>query len=408
MQKKMYCQNCGKQIEPGQVFCSGCGVPVVQKNMEAPVAQDNLVDDQQTIQLQQSVQPEQKPLPMPNVQLQRERQSEQKPLPMPNVQPKAGIQQSKSTTAQTQSKKAKRSKKPIENSKKKPVGMVILSVLLSIVLFLLVTVLVALVGVKNFNSRENIKRIVDNVDLADLDISGITGERNQDLEEFIYDMANESMPGSLTKEELHRILKSSKTRRYITKIVGDSFDYILTGTGKIRIKSDDIIDLINASGIELSEEEMEQIKIEMEYNDIDRLNIADIIDENMPFLDKIHIFDPTVLLYVLAAVIALIVIGMFAINFRYIEKAFLDVGMPTFLSGFIIWILMLFSSQLQHVFVAGDVIPSQIVDLLIDGMAAELSGIAVIPMQIGAVSFLLFLLIRGVGVLRRKIAPKTL
>lgn len=404
----MYCQNCGKQIEPGQVFCSGCGVPVVQKNMEAPVAQDNLVDDQQTIQLQQSVQPEQKPLPMPNVQLQRERQSEQKPLPMPNVQSKAGIQQSKSTTAQTQSKKAKRSKKPIENSKKKPVGMVILSVLLSIVLFLLVTVLVALVGVKNFNSRENIKRIVDNVDLADLDISGITGERNQDLEEFIYDMANESMPGSLTKEELHRILKSSKTRRYITKIVGDSFDYILTGMGKIRIKSDDIIDLINASGIELSEEEMEQIKIEMEYNDIDRLNIADIIDENMPFLDKIHIFDPTVLLYVLAAVIALIVIGMFAINFRYIEKAFLDVGVPMFLSGFIIWILMLFSSQLQHVFVAGDVIPSQIVDLLIEGIAAELSGIAVIPMQIGAVSFLLFLLIRGVGVLRRKIAPKTL
>lgn len=404
----MYCQNCGKQIEPGQVFCSGCGVPVVQKNMEAPVAQDNLVDDQQTIQLQQSVQPEQKPLPMPNVQLQRERQSEQKPLPMPNVQSKAGIQQSKSTTAQTQSKKAKRSKKPIENSKKKPVGMVILSVLLSIVLFLLVTVLVALVGVKNFNSRENIKRIVDNVDLADLDISGITGERNQDLEEFIYDMANESMPGSLTKEELHRILKSSKTRRYITKIVGDSFDYILTGMGKIRIKSDDIIDLINASGIELSEEEMEQIKIEMEYNDIDRLNIADIIDENMPFLDKIHIFDPTVLLYVLAAVIALIVIGMFAINFRYIEKAFLDVGVPMFLSGFIIWILMLFSSQLQHVFVAGDVIPSQIVDLLIEGIAAELSGIAVIPMQIGAVSFLLFLLIRGVGVLRRKITPKTL
>lgn len=406
----MYCQNCGKQIEPGQVFCSGCGVPVVQKNVEVSVAQSNLVDDQQqTIQLQQSVQPEQKPLPMPDVQLRRERQSEQKPLPMPNVQPKAGIQQSKSTTAQTQpKKKAKRSKKTIENNKKKPVGMIILSVLLSIVLFLLVTVLVALVGVKNFNSRENIKRIVDNVDLADLDISGIAGERNQDLEEFIYDMANESMPGSLTKEELHRILKSSKTRRYITKIVGDSFDYILTGTGKIRIKSDDIIDLINASGIELSEEEMEQIKIEMEYNDIDRLNIADVIDENMPFLDKIHIFDPTVLLYVLAAVIALIVIGMFAINFSYIEKSFLDVGVPTFLSGFIIWILMLFSSQLQHAFASGSVIPSQIVDLLIDGIAAELSGIAVIPMQIGAVSFLLFLLIRGVGVLRRRIASKTL
>ena len=404
----MYCQNCGKQIEPGQVFCSGCGVPVVQKNMEAPVAQDNLVDDQQTIQLQQSVQPEQKPLPMPNVQLQGEVQSEQKPLPIPNVQSKAETQQSKSITAQSQSKKAKRNKKPIENNKKKPVGMVILSVLLSIVLFLLVTVLVALVGVRNFNSRENIKRIVDNVDLADLDISGITGERNQDLEGFIYDMVNESMPGSLTKEELRRILKSSKTRRYITKIVGDSLDYILTGTGKIRIKSDDIIDLINASGVELSEEEMEQIKIEMEYNDIDRLNIADIIDENMPFLDKIHIFDSTVLLYVLAAVIALIVIGMFAINFRYIEKAFLDVGVPTFLSGFIIWILMRFSSQLQHVFVSGSVIPSQIVGLLIDGIAAELSGIAVIPMQIGAVSFLLFLLIRGVGVLRRKIAPKTL
>ncbi len=405
----MYCQNCGKQIEPGQVFCSGCGVPVVQKNMEVPVAQNNLVDDQQTIQLQQSVQPEQKPLPMPDVQLQGEVQSEQKPLPIPNVQSRAETQQSKSTTAQTQlKKKAKRSKKTIENNKKKAVGMVILSVLLSIVLFLLVTVLVALVGVKNFNSRENIKRIVDNVDLADLDISGITGERNQDLEGFIYDMANESMPGSLTKEELHRILKSSKTRRYITKIVGDSFDYILTGTGKIRIKSDDIIDLINASGVELSEEEMEQIKIEMEYNDIDRLNIADIIDENMPFLDKIHIFDPTVLLYVLAAVIALIVIGIFAINFRYIEKAFLDVGVPTFLSGFIIWILMRFSSQLQHVFVSGSVIPSQVVGLLIDGIAAELSGIAVIPMQIGAVSFLLFLLIRGVGVLRRKIAPKTL
>lgn len=46
--------------------------------------------------------------------------------------------------------------------------------------------------------------------------------------------------------------------------------------------------------------------------------------------------------------------------------------------------------------------------MLIEGIAAELSGIAVIPMKIGAVSFLLFLLIRGVGVLRRKIAPKTL
>lgn len=380
----MYCSKCGSLIKEGQIFCSSCGAPAAQKTTDNFIEEDFVpevaLDQDMTLQMEDSVQP----------------------VMQPSAPPQPGAQSQ-------QGKKTKKNKpEKTKNPKKKSAGKIVLSVLLGMILFILVSAMVLLVGVRKFSSKEKIEEMVEHVDLADIDISDITGERHQQLAEFIYEIADESMPGALSRAELRRILRSSETKEYIAGVVEDSFRYILTGKGRILIGSDDIIELIRDNDVELTDMEVEQIKKELEYNKVDDLNISSIIDDNKAIFDKIHFLDLNVFLYVLAAAIALVVIALIAINRRYIERAFLDVAIPAFLSGFVIWILMRFTSYLQDAVGTVEGIPSEVVDLLITQMAEILSGIAVIPMKIGAVSFLLFLLIRGVGILRRKIAPKTL
>lgn len=290
-----------------------------------------------------------------------------------------------------------------KSKKRKSEGKVVLSVFLAIVLFFLVVAVILSVGFRRFSSEDAIKEMVECADIANIDISEITGERNQELDEFIYDVANEKMPGVLSKQELRDILESRKTKEYIAGIINDSLDYLLTGKGSIEISSDDVIELLEDTGINLTEQEKEQIETEMKYNELEELDIADIIDDNGGVFEKVRFFGAAMLLYIFIAAIILIVILLFVINIRYIEKAFLDISIPTFLGGLAVWTPMLFVSNIKEAMSSMEMIPADIINLLIDRISGNISQISVIPMAIGAILFVTFVVISfGKAVIQKR------
>lgn len=344
----MICSYCGKEIVPGSKICNGCGATV-----ESPVSVSEI--------------PQASPQPM---------QTYDKPA-------------------------TKRKSKP---KKRKSAGLVVLSIFLGIILFFLVVGTILIVGFRSFSSESAIKEMVESVDIAGIDISQITGAENQQLEDYIYEAANETLPGTLTKQEVRDILESPNTKDYIAEMISGSLDSMLTGSGKVEISSDDLISLVEDTGINLTEEEKRQIETEMKNKEIEEVEIVNITGENEGVFGKIRFFGSTILFSIMIVAIICIVVLLFVINIHFVEKALFDISVPTFLGGLVVWTPMRFASNLKEIISSIDRIPSDIINLLIDQVTGSISQVSVITMAIGAVVFLTYIAISLIKVAIRKMA----
>lgn len=149
----MYCTNCGKQIEDGSRFCTGCGTPVAQQNTNSEAPTQQPVSPAQTetpVQSSSTQQPAEQPTEQPAQQPQAAPVNEvpEQSAPVNNIPP---FNQAGNSTAapqptqgqQTDSSPAGNPLQPIAEKAKKinPIIFVIAGVVVAVAIIVIIIVM---------------------------------------------------------------------------------------------------------------------------------------------------------------------------------------------------------------------------------------------------------------------------
>lgn len=163
----------------------------------------------------------------------------------------------------------------------KKIGIVLLSILLVITIVITNVYLILI----NSVTSESIQETVSNIDINSFI------EENQETYYKICNLLEEKL--GIEQEMIDNILNSEVTKNVVGKVAGSYMQYMLTGDESSKIKSDEVIDIIEESfddaidltEIEILEEKKEQIKEKV----VDGIKQnSEIIDET---LDKIYEVD---------------------------------------------------------------------------------------------------------------------
>ena len=170
--------------------------------------------------------------------------------------------------AETKSTKAKKEKKqkPVKEKKQKPVKekeettkkrrnkvvVTILSILLSLCLFVTLLSAVVIYDIRNSVKEKSLLKMLDGVEI-DLDeiLDEFGMDDNVKLENF-YTYLYNNFGADVSNRKLSKLIDKSNLKEYVAGIAGDFFEDFFDGTGAIEISRDDARKLIrkNSSVIE--------------------------------------------------------------------------------------------------------------------------------------------------------------
>ena len=136
-----------------------------------------------------------------------------------------------------------------ETNKKPSVVGVILSVLIAIVIFAIGIAMCTLIYLRDFAGKLSsadgmIQQVVEDVDLAQLDISAVSG-KDQTLSEFVYDNLTDKVKEDVEIEDVEDLLNEEFISEFISDKLGDYSEDMLKGTGDGKITAEEVIELID-------------------------------------------------------------------------------------------------------------------------------------------------------------------
>ena len=227
-----FCSSCGGRIGQLDGICTGCGKNYAAKEEIAPqeVAAEETVEGQ-----------------IPAEEITAEEPAAEEPVEEAPAQPQAVV----SATVPPAVKPA-----PAKKEKGKvSAGKVILTVLLSILLFVFSFAAVAAFSLKQFATEDTIDAIMAEVELSD--ILALAGEDYEDsFYDTLGDFVQEQTGAEISKKTLDKLVKQSNLKEFLAEKMSVYLDDFLYDEKNFELTAEDVADLLSDNK-EIIEEELE-------------------------------------------------------------------------------------------------------------------------------------------------------
>lgn len=211
--------------------------------------------------------------------------------------------------------------------------------ILSIILFILISIVMFIQSSKTMISKENLSNYVKSVDILNVDLGIIFNleEKGITLKEQIYNLAIES---KIPDPIINDILKSNEINNILGDFFKNTIDYVLKGTIKPIVQNDTINKMIDLANISLED----HINIIMDEDELEVyikeycLKLSSIVPERSIILDDYTIDKINQILYFDISnmyILILIVCLLLCIINRSIYKSFKYLGIVLMIIGLI-------------------------------------------------------------------------
>ena len=343
----MICRWCGKELEDNVYFCNYCGHRVYEEDMtvtaqETPASAGSFDSPAQTPLQQQTdytAEPAQENRPP--------QPSEYAYTPVINAwQPSEN-----SYAVPSEEKKTT----PVKVKKKSSVGAILLSILVSLLLFVIGLGLSAILTVRHTLDRDTLTSVVEKIDFTEMTVRDEEGDVLT-LPELLDDNAGELLDYyNIKPSRVVDLLNSSYVKRFINKILQSYSDYFLAGQKLSPLSRDSVLDFFEDNNDRIIEESkgliyflgngqsyVPGVRMYISEQDVD--DFFDALGTrslNASAIRKMTGIDPDLIVSALSSTTVLIlavVAGLFGlilllINYRSLNRGFAFLGTTAILVG---------------------------------------------------------------------------
>lgn len=258
---------------------------------------------------------------------------------------------------------------------------IFLSIIVSIIIFVVSVVLIVYSSTKNVTSGNNIKKIITKDNVMELKID------NKTIKQTIKDNIVE---GVLEQKTIDAIIDSKEFIDLIGNVIGDTVDYAIKGGNKPVISDKDWDNFVNVviNNVDLADSEKEEARIEIKKL---KSNVEEAIPSREEIIsdnetnDILDIYNKVKPIYIVIVIVVLmLLIALFTWN---LYKPLKYAGIPFIISGLLFTIVGLLKNVFSDLFVKlldsstdiiGFIVNNVFGYLLINGLIVLVSGIIMI------------------------------
>ena len=362
----MYCGICGKQNKDDSKFCSGCGsalvvtsaTPASSESQGTPVVQaDTVVSTTSTTFVKPVVQ---------------------------------------DTTAATKVRKQKKIK-PVKKMN------TVLLVFLNIIMVLFVTVASLGITVRLLTNQESIEDIVEEIDIAELDVSAISGNRSDDsLYKLIYENIPNYFKEYASKKDIKRLLNKDFIKEFIEEELNEYVDDLFNDNGKgvvttkelwlfVNRNVDEVFDELYISEYDYQDDFTDYVIEGAEWLDIEEKSSLDTYrEDNRLVFSIISIVFSYPIITILLLEALLITVVIFLKN--SLSRSGKAVGISLLIVAFIniigALVIKLFENTLSENFILG----SDLIEILVGAACTKILSVGLVILSVGLILIIIALI----------------
>lgn len=403
-----FCTSCGKPVAEGALFCGACGAAVEAPQeatqptpviAEAPLTEQVPVEAVQTPEAEPEVPAQEVPVqeePAPEEAPVQEEASREEPVQQVPMQQQQ-MQYQPAPPAEPAPKKEKKA------SGKRGGGIICLSVLLCIFLFIFATAFVLLLGLRASTSEESgtalVKEMVSSVDIREIPAANVVADKNYEgsVADWIVEKAKAESNGKeqFDERDFEKYVEESKMMQEISEHFGSLVWNIREGEDGDELTTKDIRKLLENDrktikkhlNFNITDKDIDKVIAEVEKSKVLEYTSSDFIRENAGgvYYAVQYTLSPLTLVVVIGLLL-LSVLLICLVNRWRILPIFNDVGVTFLVFGiifggatfFMMWMSDLLFSGLGNFAFIGSGIAGAMTSFMIPSVIILVVGIGLL------------------------------
>lgn len=297
-----------------------------------------------------------------------------------------------------------------KKERKKSIFKIILSSLLTILLFISISAMFCLMPLQYMMSDKYVEDIVSDIDIANFDISSFNGSKEEvTVSDYVYSFISahkEEFP-NISEDDVDNMVNDELVKEFLSDEFGDVYSYVLTGDGNPKIKNQDVEDLfaeeIKAyTGNSLTDDQEFEVHSFVKKMQLDKVSKTSLESSIVIPTSYLNFTSVTLLLIADFLITALLVVAIWALNLDAKRRSFLFYAIPSILSGVAFSLLLLCSSYIADYIATEGQLPIALADAIVKSIGSIVSIPALGFLVFGLVSVIVFLILNGIAKMKAK------
>ncbi len=137
----------------------------------------------------------------------------------------------------------KKEVKTVSTKTKSKVATTIVTILLAICFFLSLTISVLIYDVRNAVKEDNVTKILDNIEVADI-LKSLDNVEGMELEKF-YEHLDDKYDIEMTDQKLKKFIEQSTLKKFVAEKISDFAEDFVEGDARLEISSQEVADMLD-------------------------------------------------------------------------------------------------------------------------------------------------------------------